>query len=63
MATPYSTPQRGAVVVSPYAGEEPMPAGATGTLLLLASGFGIGALVILFGFGACAQPRAEHRRQ
>ena len=50
MATPYSTPQRGAVVVSPYAGEEPMPAGATGTLLLLASGFGIGALVILFGF-------------
>ena len=25
MATPYSTPQRGAVVVSPYAGEEPMP--------------------------------------
>lgn len=50
MASPYSTPQRGAVVVSPYAGEEPMPAGATGTLLLLASGFGIGALVILFGF-------------
>ncbi len=27
-----------------------MPAGATGTLFLLASGFGIGALVILFGF-------------
>ena len=50
MANPYSTPQRGAVVVSPHADEEPMPAGATGTLFLLASGFGIGALVILFGF-------------
>src|SRR3954447_4065889 len=50
MANPYSTPQRRAVVVSPYAGEETMPAGATGTLFLLASGFGIGALVILFGF-------------
>ena len=50
MANPYSTPQRGSVFVSPPAGEEPMPAGATGTLFLLASGFGIGALVILFGF-------------
>jgi hypothetical protein len=50
MASPYSIPQQQAVVVSPYANEEPMPAGATGTLLLLASGFGIGALVILFGF-------------
>ena len=49
MASPYSTPSH-AVVVSPYADEEPMPAGATGTLFLLASGFGIGALVILFGF-------------
>jgi hypothetical protein len=50
MANPYSTPQRGVVVVSPYADEKPMPAGATGTLFLLASGFGIGALVILFAF-------------
>jgi hypothetical protein len=49
MASPYSTPPR-AVIVSPYADEESMPAGATGTLFLLASGFGIGALVILFGF-------------
>ena len=49
MASPYSTPPR-AVIVSLYANEEPMPAGATGTLFLLASGFGIGALVILFGF-------------
>jgi hypothetical protein len=48
MASPYSTPQR-AVVVVPRV-EEPMPAGATGTLFLLASGFGIGALVILFAF-------------
>ena len=49
MASPYSTPPR-AVIVSPDAHEVPMPAGATGTLFLLASGFGIGALVILFGF-------------
>ena len=49
MASPYSTPSH-AVIVSPYANEEPMPAGATGTLFLLASGFGIGALVILFAF-------------
>ena len=49
MAGSYSTPSH-AVIVSPYANEEPMPAGATGTLFLLASGFGIGALVILFAF-------------
>jgi len=47
MASPYSTPSH-TVIVTPYANEEPMPAGATGTLFLLASGFGIGALVILF---------------
>jgi hypothetical protein len=50
MASPYSTDRQLPVVVSPYADEPSMPAGATGTLLLLASGFGIGALVILFGF-------------
>ena len=50
MASPYSTPEHRAVIVSPYANQEPMPASATGTLFLLASGFGIGALVILFGF-------------
>ena len=49
MAGSHSTPSH-AVIVSPYANEEPMPAGATGTLFLLASGFGIGALVILFFF-------------
>ena len=49
MASLYSTPPR-AVIVSPYANEEPMPGGATGTLFLLASGFGMGALVILFAF-------------
>ena len=49
MASPYSTPSH-TVIVTPYANEEPMPAGATGTLFLLASGFGIGALVILFAF-------------
>jgi hypothetical protein len=27
-----------------------MPASATGTLFVLASGFGIGALIVLFGF-------------
>lgn len=50
MANPYSTPPRGAVVVSSQSDETPMPAGATGTLFLLASGFGIGALVVLAGF-------------
>lgn len=50
MASPYSTEPRLPVVVSPYADEPPMPASATGTLFVLASGFGIGALVILFGF-------------
>ena len=49
MASPYSTPSH-TFIVTPYANEEPMPAGATGTLFLLASGFGIGALVILFAF-------------
>ena len=57
MAGPYSTPSR-AVIVSPHANEEPMPAGATGTLFLLASGFGIGALVILFAFVFLIGPTA-----
>ena len=43
MASPYSTPSH-TVIVTPYANEEPMPAGATGTLFLLASGFGIGGV-------------------
>jgi hypothetical protein len=50
MANPDSTGQQLSVIANPYANEEPMPAGATGTLFLLASGFGIGAMVILFGF-------------
>jgi hypothetical protein len=46
MASPYSeTPATGH-----YADETPMPAKATGNLLLVAAGFGIGALVVLFGF-------------
>ena len=45
MANPNSTGQQLSVIANPYANEEPMPAGATGTLFLLASGFGIGALV------------------
>lgn len=49
MANPPTEP-RMPVVVSPYANEEPMPASATGTLFLVASGFGIGALVVLFAF-------------
>jgi hypothetical protein len=51
MASPYS-PNLPVVVspLSPYADEAPMPARATGTLFVLASGFGIGALVVLFGF-------------
>ena len=48
MASPYSTQPNLPVVV---ARDEPsMPAQATGILMLLASGFGIGALVVLFGF-------------
>jgi len=47
MASPHSTQPNLPVVVTH---DDPMPAGATGTLFLLASGFGVGALVILFGF-------------
>jgi len=50
MASPSSAEHRLPVVVSPYADEQSMPAGATGTLFVLASGFGIGALIVLFGF-------------
>jgi hypothetical protein len=50
MASPYSTQPNLPVVVPRYADERSMPAGATGTLFALASGFGIGALVMLFGF-------------
>jgi hypothetical protein len=46
----YTTEPRMTVVTSPYADEPPMPAAATGTLFVLASGFGIGALVILAAF-------------
>ena len=50
MASPMSADHQLPVVVSPYADEPSMPARATGTLLVLASGFGIGALIVLFGF-------------
>ena len=50
MASPYSTQPNLPVVIPRYADEPPMPAQATGTLFVLASGFGIGALVVLFGF-------------
>jgi hypothetical protein len=50
MASPSSTEHRLPVVVSPYADEPSMPASATATLFVLASGFGIGALVVLAGF-------------
>jgi hypothetical protein len=48
MASPYSTQPNLPVVVT--RDEPSMPAQATGTLFVLASGFGIGALVVLFGF-------------
>ena len=48
MASPYSTQPNLPVVVT--RDEPSMPAEATGTLFVLASGFGIGALVMLFGF-------------
>jgi hypothetical protein len=50
MASPYSTQPNLPVVVNRHADEPSMPAAATGTLFVLASGFGIGALVILFAF-------------
>jgi hypothetical protein len=51
MASPSSAEHRLPVVVNSYADDEAsMPAGATRTLLVLASGFGIGALIVLFGF-------------
>jgi hypothetical protein len=37
-------------MTSPYADEQPMPATATRNLFLWASGFGICALLVLFGF-------------
>ena len=46
MASPSSAEHQLPVVVSPYADEPPMPASATGTLFVLASGFGIGALIL-----------------
>ena len=57
------------VVISPYANEPPMPAAATGTLFMLASGFGIGALVIfgafvfLIGIGEVGQHAATPAAQ
>ena len=50
MIQQYTPEPRMPVVVNPCVDDEPMPASATGTLFLLASGFGIGALVVLFGF-------------
>jgi hypothetical protein len=50
MIQQYTREQRMPVVVNPRIDDEPMPASATGTLFLVASGFGIGALVVLFGF-------------
>jgi hypothetical protein len=50
MASPYATQPNLPVVVNRPADEAPMPAQATGTLFVLASGFGIGALAMLFGF-------------
>jgi hypothetical protein len=50
MASLYSTPPNLPVIVNRHADEPPMPAEATGTIFVLASGFGIGALVVLFGF-------------
>jgi hypothetical protein len=50
MAGPYASETHLPVLANPHANEEPMPASATGTLFVLASGFGIGALAVLFGF-------------
>lgn len=37
-------------MADPYPDQQSMPAQATRNLMMLASGFGIGALVVLFGF-------------
>jgi len=37
-------------MADPYLDEPSMPAGATQNLMLVGGGFGIGALVVLFGF-------------
>ena len=37
-------------MTSPYADEQPMPANATRNMFLWASGFGIGALLVIFAF-------------
>ena len=50
MASPYSTQPNLPVVIPRDADQPSMPAQATGTLFVLASGFGIGALVVMFGF-------------
>jgi hypothetical protein len=50
MASPYSSERQLPAVVSPYGDGLPMAADATRTLFMLASGFGIGALVVLAGF-------------
>jgi len=38
------------IMADPYTDEPPMPADATRSLMLMAGGFGIGALAVLFGF-------------
>ena len=51
MASSSSTePHLPVVTAAPKVVDPPMPASATGVLFLLASGFGIGALVVLGGF-------------
>ena len=50
MANPATSQARLPVIVNPYSNEVPMPAAATGNLFIWASGFGIGALIVLFGF-------------
>src|SRR4029079_12533808 len=50
MASPSSAEHQLPVVVSPYADEPSMPAGATGTLFVFAAGFGSASLIVLFGF-------------
>jgi hypothetical protein len=38
------------IMADPYTDEPPMPADATRSLMLVAAGFGVGALAVLFGF-------------
>ena len=60
MAGSHSTPSH-AVIVSPYANEEPMPAGATGTLFLLRPVLALARWLLAMAALATSPPPARQR--